>query len=121
MSGLHVLVGFAVVGTFAVLWVWGFGAKLLRRTPGEWFWRWLVLVQLTAGVQAVIGLILLLALGRRQPLLHYVYGFGPIAALLVAHPLARDRERDPWVIFALAGFVAFGLSLRALMTGLGLG
>jgi hypothetical protein len=43
--------------------------------------------------------------------------------LAIGHALARDpafRER-PWVPFALASFICFGLTLRALMTGLGIG
>jgi hypothetical protein len=121
MSEVHVVVGFAVVAVFTVLWIWGLGAKLLRRHPGSWFWRWLTVVQLTAIAQVLIGLVLLLALGRSRELLHYVYGFGPLIAIAIAHAVARERQDEPWVVFGLAGFVAFGLSLRALMTGLGVG
>jgi hypothetical protein len=37
--------------------------------------------------------------------------------------LARDENfRDrPWIPFAFASFICFGLTLRALMTGLGIG
>ena len=52
--------------------------------------------------------------------LHLVYGFGPLVILGVGHALARDenfRER-PWLPFALASFICFGLALRAIATGL---
>jgi hypothetical protein len=48
---------------------------------------------------------------------------------LIAHQMAREvhasepggRLSQPWVVFAAAGFICFGLAGRALMTGLGYG
>jgi hypothetical protein len=123
VSELHEYVGFAVVGVFAIGWVLGLGLWISRRPAGNWFWRWLAAAQVLAILQAVAGVTLLL-LGRRPSTwLHYVYGFGPIAILAIAHLLARDENfrARPWVPFALASFICFGLALRALMTGLGVG
>ena len=129
MTELHTIIGFVVVAIFGIGWIWGLGAALLRRGPGHRFWLWLTVAQVTAGFQAVIGLVLL-ALGRRPATwLHYVYGFGPILILVLAHALAREGQHvqvgkqplAPWVPFAVAAFICFGLSLRALMTGLGVG
>jgi hypothetical protein len=89
----------------------------------------LTVAQVAAGLQALIGIVLLL-LGRRPTeWLHYVYGFGPILILIIAHALARDLQKtqpgakpiQPWVPFAFAAFICFGLTLRGLMTGLGIG
>ncbi len=120
MSEVHRFVGFAVVGLFALGWLWGLAAKLVRRDPGEWFWRWLAAVQVVTGGQAVIGTALF-ALGRRQQLLHYAYGLFPLLVLAIAHAVARRYQGEPWVPFAWAAFFSFGLTLRALTTGLGLG
>lgn len=135
MSALHRVVGFSVVALFAAGWIWGLAAKLLRRGPGDPFWAWLTVAQVVAGLQAVLGTILLL-LGRRVEadgalggLLHYVYGYLPLMLFVFAHVIARagdaraigiDRSVQPWVPFAWASFVSFGLTLRALMTGLGM-
>jgi hypothetical protein len=135
VSALHRVVGFAVVGIFAAGWIWGFGARLLRRGPGQAYWSWLSVAQVVAALQAVLGTVLLLV-GRRVQaegalggLLHYVYGYLPILLFVFAHVIARagdaraigiDRPVEPWVPFAWASFVAFGLTLRALMTGLGM-
>jgi hypothetical protein len=131
MSGVHEVVGFVVVAIFAVGWIWGLGAFAFRRRtgPGERYWTWLAVAQVTAGVQALIGIVLLLMGLRPTTWLHYVYGFGPIAILAIAHGLARegakvrigDEPMAPWVPFAFAAFICFGLTLRALMTGLGSG
>jgi hypothetical protein len=78
-------------------------------------------VQGTVLVQALVGVILLV-FGGRTSLLHIVYGaIFPVLVLGVAHVLARDAfSHRPWAPFALASFFCFGLTLRALMTGLGL-
>ena len=54
-------------------------------------------------------------------MLHYAYGIFPIVALAVAHVFARrpDFRERPWIPFAWVAFICFGLTLRALMTGLG--
>jgi hypothetical protein len=129
MPVVHEFVGFAVVAVFTVGWVWGLVALIAKRDPGQRFWTWLVVAQVIASVQAVLGLALL-ALGYRpETWLHYVYGFGPIVVFLIAHQMAREVHDDqpagrlsqPWVVFAAAAFICFGLSGRALMTGLGKG
>ena len=120
MPEVHKYVGFFIVGVFAVGWIWGLVAWIAKRGPGEWFWRWLVVAQVVAGAQALIGLTLLL-LGYRRELLHYAYGLFPILVLVIAHWYARQIRERPWTPFAWAAFICFGLTLRALTTGLGIG
>lgn len=119
MRLLHTVVGWSIVGAFGVLWLWGLGAWILRRGPGRYFWWIVAYVQATVLIQALVGLILVLA-GGRAALLHYVYGaVFPILVLLTSHVLARDAfVHRPWAPFALAAFFCFGLTLRAVMTGL---
>jgi hypothetical protein len=135
VSGLHRVIGFGVVALFALGWIWGLAAKLARRGPGDGYWVWLTAAQVVAGAQAVIGTIMLL-MGRRLEaegalggVLHYVYGYLPLLLFVFAHVVARagdaraigiDRPVQPWVPFAWASFISFGLTLRALMTGLGM-
>ena len=129
MGAAHTAVGIAVVALFSVGWIWGGWALVRRRPPGDRFWTWLSVAQIVAALQALLGIALLL-LGRRSTaLLHYVYGVGPLAVLVAAHVVAREAQHErpathalqPWAVFSLASFVCFGLSLRALMTGLGQG
>jgi len=130
MTQIHEVVGFVVAAVFTVGWIWGIGALILRRDPGERFWTWITVEQVVAAVQAGIGIILLLLGKRPETWLHLVYGFGPLVILWVAHLMSREvsggRVSDnkwttPWVIFTGASFICFGLALRALMTGLGIG
>jgi hypothetical protein len=120
---VHAVIGFVIVGGWALLLLWGGGAFALRREPNPWFWRLLGTLQGVLILQIVVGIVLL-TLGHRNDWLHYLYGsVFPAIVLVIAHVLARglDDERDRWKVFAVAAFFVFGLTLRALMTGLGLG
>ena len=123
MKELNRVIGFGVVAIFAIGWLLGLVLWISKRDAGDWFWRWLVTAQVIAIVQALIGVVLLIVGKRPSDWLHLVYGFGPLIILGIAHALARDEnfQRRPWAPFAVASFICFGLTLRALMTGLGLG
>jgi hypothetical protein len=120
---VHTWIGFAIVGGWAVLFLAGAAAFVLRRRqPWRWFWGLLAVLQVLLGVQLVAGIVVL-ATGRRADILHYGYGVVfPVIVLVVAHSLARglDDPNDAWKVFAIASFFVFGLTLRALTTGLGL-
>ena len=95
MPEVHKYVGFVVVAIFAVGWVWGLVTWILRRKdPGARFWVWLSVAQVVAGLQALIGVILLLLGYRPDVWLHYVYGFGPLVVLAAAHWQAREGQRQ---------------------------
>jgi len=124
MDGLHRVLGFAVVGGFFLIMVWGFAARITKKKdPGTWFWRLLAAEQVVLGIQVIVGIVLLAVNGwDAKPVLHYFYGsVFPITVLVVTHVFARDMERDQYFPFAIAGLICFGLTLRALMTGLGIG
>jgi hypothetical protein len=121
MTPIHKYVGFAIVAGWGILMLWGLFAYVRKREPNPLFWRILGVLQAILLIQVVLGLILWLA----HPLpafLHPLYGaVFPLVVLVIAHVLARgmDDERDRWKVFAVASFFVFGLTLRALMTGLG--
>ena len=136
MLKVHEVFGFTIVGVFAIGWLWPLGAWIVRRNPGEWYWRWVTLEQVLIGVQALIGIWLFAIDGlRASTLLHYAYGLFPILLLLAAHWVARQMVQPPkpegqselpvrvrpWVPFGWVAFFCFGLTLRAVMTGLGIG
>ncbi len=120
MRLVHLIIGWGIVGGFGLLWLWGMATWVVRRGPGRPYWWLLSLLQSAVLLQGVVGVVLLIA-GLRASALHYVYGVVfPVLILLVAHVLAREAFADrPWFPFAWAAFFSFGLTLRALMTGLG--
>jgi len=121
---VHLALGWVVVVGFGALWLWAMGAWIRRRREvHRWFWTLLGVLQATLIVQMIAGVVLLI-LGYRRPLLHYLYGsVFPVFVLVAAHVVARDLkdERAPYQVFGFATFIVFGLTLRALTTGLGIG
>lgn len=122
MHVVHLLIGWSIVGGFGLMMLWGLGTWIVRRGPGRAFWWLLTYLQVALVAQLVAGTVLLL-LGGSRPLLHYVYGVVfPVLILITAHVVGRDAlKHKPWAAFALAAFFNLGLTLRALMTGLGIG
>ena len=121
---IHRFVGFAIPAGWFVLAVWALISFVRNRGPAGGFWGLLGALQVVVGLQFLVGGILFLA-GRRAPggslaWLHYVYGaLFPAALLIWAHGLAKGRFRDvPFVPFGIAALLCFGLTARALMTGL---
>ena len=110
---------------FAVLMLWALVSWIRNHAPAGGFWNLLAVLQVIIGAQVLIGAILF-AMGLRPPSngptwLHYVYGgLFPAAVLLVAHRFAQKLEGIPWVVFGFAALVNFGLTFRALQTGLGI-
>jgi hypothetical protein len=119
---IHAALGWSIVVGFGLMTLWGLATWILRRGPGRPFWWLLTYLQVALLVQALAGGILFV-LGGRAALLHYVYGVVfPVLVLIVAHVVAREIfSHRPWAPFALAAFFCFGLTGRALMTGLGIG
>ena len=122
MSVLHEVIGYTIVGAFALLMLVGLVTWLMKRKePWRWFWWILAYAQVVVGLQVIAGIVLLI-MGERRDLLHYAYGgIFPILVLTTAHVVSRMEDRPAYVNFAWAAFFCFGLTLRALMTGLGVG
>ncbi len=121
----HEVLGFVVPAGFLAMAGWAFGGLLLDRAPGDGFWRLVAAVQVVLGVQIVLGGVLFLA-GHRPHSngpgwLHYAYGgLFPIIVLVYAHRFAHRARGLPWLVFGIAALIAFGLTFRAMQTGLGI-
>ena len=122
MAGFHRVEGFVIVAGWGGLLLFGIGLFITRRDAGRVYWGLLTVLQVLLGVQLLAGLVLL-AMGGRPPLLHYLYGaVFPALVLVVCHVFTRGLEKPPYhLFFTIGSFFVFGLTARALMTGLGLG
>lgn len=123
MDTVHFYVGASLVVGFLVIAVYGGLARLFRRRVlGKPFWGLLYYSETVLVVQIVLGILLLVRGQRVGDLLHYVYGsLFPLIALVVGRLYALRREEYDYVPIAFTAFVAFGLTTRAFMTGLGIG
>jgi hypothetical protein len=121
---LHRYVAYTVPIGFALLALASLVTYLFNRDPGNWYWRLLALLQVVLGIQIIVGLVLFLT-GHRPPGIsfpgsHYVYGsVFPVIVLVFAHRYAGRHKRVAVAIFGIAAFLCFGLTMRALQTGLG--
>lgn len=130
MSAVHRYIGWSLVIALALLALYTLVARIARRDdPGVAFWGLLYYTETVLVIQIVVGIVLLLS-GRRVGSsgfhLHYVYGsLFPLIALIGGRLFTMRREdaeeRHHYVPIGFGAFIAFGLTTRALMTGLGLG
>jgi hypothetical protein len=125
VRNLHLLVAYSIPAGFALLTLWAIYSLIRNKDPLSGFWGLLAALQVVIGVQFLVGAILFLSGARPQSngpsWLHYVYGaFFPALILGIAHVRARKVAAAPWLIFGVAAFICFGLTFRALQTGLGI-
>ena len=124
MVDLHRLVAYSVPAGFLLLALGALVTFLRNKEPGAWYWNLLAVVQVILGAQILVGAVLF-AMGNRAVAkgpdwLHYVYGgLFPLAILVFAHRFSRRHEGSEIAVFGFSSLVAFGLTFRALQTGLG--
>ena len=124
MVDLHRFVAYSVPAGFLLLALGALYTYLRNKEPGDWFWNLLAVVQVILGAQVVVGVVLF-AMGNRAVAkgpdwLHYVYGgLFPLAVLVFAHRFSAKHQGAEVAAFGFASLVAFGLTFRALQTGLG--
>ncbi len=124
LTVLHSWVGYAIVGSWAIVAGWGLALALTRYDDTPTFWRFVGVAQVLLGVQLLAGLVLL-ALGRLPAgadwfnnVFHILYGFAfPVVVLVYAHRWSRAGRVNPHLAFAVTGLVLFGLTARAWQTG----
>lgn len=126
VTDAHRLIAYLVPAGFAALALWAVASFLRNSNPSDWFWNLLAALQVTVGIQVLVGGLLYLTGARPQSngpeWLHYVYGgLFPAAVLVAAHRWAKSERfrRFPWAVFGFAALICFGLTFRALQTGLG--
>jgi len=117
MTSVHLVTGIVTAALIAVVALWALVSRLTHRNPGPTFELAAQLVAALLILQVIFGVALLLSHHRRHGL-HYVYGVAAVAVIVGGAALARALQRDRWVVYAWATFIAGLLVFRALMTGL---
>ncbi|WP_052668329.1 hypothetical protein [Nitriliruptor alkaliphilus] len=126
MTLFHRVLGSIIVLLFVVIVVWGLVLRVLGRrdTPAA-LWAVQHWTENLLVVQTVVGIVLLL-MGRRAPgaelpWFHYLYGsLFPLIAVVGGRLAGLRREDREYIGLVWGGFIAFGLTLRAVQTGCGL-
>jgi hypothetical protein len=110
---LHGRVATAIVLYLSVVGLWGviLGARGLGPTPG--FIGALVVAEIAAIAQGLLGVIVLVFYKAPSQSLHVLYGFALAAAIPLAATIVRKRERrTASFTFGLVAIFAAGLALR---------
>jgi hypothetical protein len=121
---VHVVIAYAILAGFGALALWALGGFLFNRAPGTWFWNLLGALQVSIGVQLVVGGVLFFSGAipdtSGPTWLHYIYGAAfPALVLALGHAFARRWSELSWAVFGAAAFVCFFSLFRALQTGFG--
>lgn len=144
MAEVHLTVAVILFSLNLIAGIWGVTAWLLRR-PTTIFWYLLRGAQVSVGLQAILGLMLLMTDHKAVQNLHYVYGGLPLVITLVTETMRvgaaqhvvgdSDYERMPEAetralalrifiaetrVMALGCLIIAALALRAGMTSGGL-
>ncbi len=124
MNEFHRYLGLLIVVDFLVIALWGLALRVARREEAPVLYRGLEhWTENLLFVQSAFGLVFLL-MGRRVVgddlvFLHYFYGsLFPLIAVVAGRISTLRREQYAYVGMAWGAFFAFGLSTRALMTGM---
>jgi hypothetical protein len=124
MTAVHTLFAYPIPAAFLLLALWALVSFIRNKAPGNAFWRLLAGIQVVLALQIIVGATLYL-MGNRPggsgpEWLHYVYGgLFPLALLIGGHRFAKRYEGIPWVVFGVVALINFGLTFRALQTGMG--
>jgi heme A synthase len=118
---LHGSLFIAVALYLLICAIWGFVLAVLRRPIGPSFRGSLRIAEGLILAQVVVGAIVFLSGAPRPPSpLHYLYGLVIVLALPAAETLAPQwwKGRHQTLVVAVGCLFAFGLSVRAAMTGM---
>ncbi|MGI8915321.1 MAG: hypothetical protein ACR2JY_16315 [Chloroflexota bacterium] len=120
MVALHMSLFLAVAIYLLICTVWGFVLTIMRRPIGPSYRGSLRIAEGLILVQVIIGAIVFLS-GAPHPkvVLHYLYGLVILLALPAAETLAPQwgKGRHETLAVAIGCLLAFGLAVRAAMTG----
>ena len=118
MLELHHTVGNALLLLMLPLGMWGLFMAALNRSPGGGFRSTYVLSIGVFGLQAAIGIAMLVSGFRPKDTLHILYGIAPFLALGYAFGYsARLKPRRESLLLGVAALFTFGLIIRAFTTG----
>ena len=116
MLSLHGRVAIAIVLYLSAVGLWGLVLGVRGSGPTPSFVGSLVIAEIAAVTQGLLGIALLFSRPPSQSL-HVLYGFALASALPLAATVVRKRERrTASFTFALVALFAAGLAIRGMTT-----
>ncbi len=124
MDLLHRVLAYSILGGLGLIFLLGLGLRAARREEAPpWFWGIQHYLENILVIQVVVGLILLFVMGRRiggtLGFFHYLYGsLFPAIAIIGGRISGLRREAYEYMGPVWGAMFAWGLSMRAMLTGL---
>jgi hypothetical protein len=114
---IHERIAFSLVLYYAVIGLWGLFLGI-RKSPLTPSYRGALIIGVVlGGVQALVGLTLVLSGGRPVDNLHFLYGASVILTLPLVMSYIVDKKFSRPLAFGLASLFMAGLAIRAITTG----
>lgn len=118
MSALHATLANTIVLYLALVGLWGLLLGVRGTGPTASFRGALVIAEIAAIAQGLVGVLLVVALGRPLDGIHALYGVALVLALPLAATLVRGRApRGQSVALGIAALFTAGLAIRGITTG----
>ncbi len=114
---LHGRLATVLVLYYVAVGVWGIALGIRRIGPTPGFRGALVIAEISAVAQGLLGGLVFLFLRHPSESLHVLYGFALALAIPMGASLARDRTpRGQAIALGLAALFAAGLAIRGITT-----
>jgi hypothetical protein len=117
MPEVHMVVGALLIGTNAIVGIWGLVAYRRDAPPGGFYMHALAAAQTLVIAQASLGLLLVADGHRPGDKLHFAYGLIPLLAIAYPYALRGEDGRKNLLYFAVGSTLVAALGVRAYMTG----
>lgn len=119
MRQLHEVNAWLLIGLNGAVGVWCLVAYQFAVLRGRLIWAGVIVAQLTAGVQAVVGALLSNQEGVELDDMHALYGFSAVIAVGIMYsyrtsPFMKGKEL---VLYGCGSLFVMGLGLRNLYLG----
>ena len=114
----HVVLGRTFMLFALAMGLWGMFSYLTRNPLGPSYWGALVIGEIVAVIQAVVGVIRLGGGGPFSPI-HVLYGTLSVVIWPAAFGYMRGQQdsRTESLVYGLVSLFLFGIAIRALTTG----
>ena len=115
--GVHRQLATVLVLYYTAVGLWGLVLGIRARAPSSGFRGAIVIAEIAAVAQGLLGILVFLFLRRPQDTIHILYGFALVMAMPLAASIVRDRTpRGQSVALGLAALFTAGLAIRGITT-----
>jgi len=111
---LHQINAWILIISNAVAALWCFAAHHRPGLRSAWLWRFVIAAEVTAFIQAFLGVGVLGSTKMEPPKFHMLYGFSAIVAVGILYSYRAQLEHRKYLLYAGGSAFIMGLGIRAI-------